>query len=445
LSQIIDVHEKNQILVISAFIRQRWFNPILAWDPAKYNNITEINVNPKVIWRPDIVLYNNADEDKSFGGNLDRLNTRAILKYTGECSWMAPIILKSQCPIDVKHFPFDTQFCTLKFGSWTYDKARLDLLSEADDVDLSKYSPNSEWQLNSARAVRNEVEYICCKGIKFPDVTYTIEISRRSLFYLCNLIFPMIIIGMLTMLSFLLPAESGERISLAITLLLAMTVFMLVVADIIPATSDVIPLVGIFFSASMVEMVVMIVVLCYMMRLHHKGPTDPPMSLWMRKFVLDWLSYQVRIRVKEDPNTSKTASQQFLALSKANQNKQPLLINNQQDISSKVLKSLKTNTEISWEETKTKVSLHTHNNRNGDLLYYNKNNFNQTKYTEAEMLLQKIDILIDKLHDMDEEDQVKTEWRIVAMTIDRILLVFFAIVFIVTLFGCFSSAPGYVP
>lgn len=70
---------------------------------------------------------------------------------------------------------------------------------------------------------------------------------------------------------------------MAITLLLAMTVFMLVVADIIPATSDVIPLVGIFFSASMVEMVVMIVVLCYMMRLHHKGPTDPPMSLWMRK------------------------------------------------------------------------------------------------------------------------------------------------------------------
>ena len=78
-------------------------------------------------------------------------------------------------------------------------------------------------------------------------------------------------------------ATTGERISLAITLLLAMTVFMLVVADIIPATSDVIPLVGIFFSASMVEMVAMIVVLCYIMRLYHKGPNDPPMSDWMRK------------------------------------------------------------------------------------------------------------------------------------------------------------------
>lgn len=75
----------------------------------------------------------------------------------------------------------------------------------------------------------------------------------------------------------------GERISLAITLLLAMTVFMLVVADIIPATSDVVPLVGIFFNAVMVEMVIMIVVLCYIMRLYHKDADDPPMSLWTRR------------------------------------------------------------------------------------------------------------------------------------------------------------------
>ncbi|XP_066935795.1 CHRNA7-FAM7A fusion protein-like [Clytia hemisphaerica] len=131
--------------------------------------------------------------------------------------------------------------------------------------------------------MRHDIEYPCCKDEFYPDITFHIVIARRSLFYLCNLIFPMTVIGMLTMLSFLLPAESGERISLAITLLLAMTVFMLVVADIIPATSDVIPLVGIFFSASMIEMVIMIVVLCYIMRLYHKGPNDPPMPLWMKK------------------------------------------------------------------------------------------------------------------------------------------------------------------
>ena len=62
-----------------------------------------------------------------------------------------------------------------------------------------------------------------------------------------------------------------------------MTVFMLVVADIIPATSDVVPLVGVFFTVSMVEMVIMIIVICYVMRMHHKTASDPPMPIWMRK------------------------------------------------------------------------------------------------------------------------------------------------------------------
>ena len=40
--------------------------------------------------------------------------------------------------MDVQHFPFDTQHCHLKFGSWTYDQARLNLLSESKEVDISK-------------------------------------------------------------------------------------------------------------------------------------------------------------------------------------------------------------------------------------------------------------------------------------------------------------------
>ncbi|XP_057306708.1 neuronal acetylcholine receptor subunit alpha-7-like [Hydractinia symbiolongicarpus] len=434
LSQIIDVHEKNQFLVISAFIRQKWKNPILKWVPTEYNNITEINIDPKKIWRPDIILYNNADEDKTFGGNLDRLNTRAILKYTGDTQWLAPIILKSKCDIDVKYFPFDTQRCPLKFGSWTYAKDRLDFFSEGDSADIKSYSKNSEWLLRSAKANRSEEKYICCEEL-FSDVTYTIEISRRSLFYLLNLIFPMTIIGMLTMLSFLLPAESGERISLAITLLLAMTVFMLVVADIIPATSDVIPLVGMFFSASMVEMVLMIVVLCYVMRLHHKDSDRPPMSAWMRRYVLDWLSYKVGIRVRKDGDN---------ALCNSNHNYQlnsPLLLNNQA-INSAVLNKIKRQNmaELDWKQNKTASSRFNNHNENT----FNRNSY-QRKVTGAELVISKLDVLIEKIRSMEEQDLVKTEWRIVAMTIDRCLLVFFAFVFLTTFFGCFLTAPGYVP
>ena len=57
----------------------------------------------------------------------------------------------------------------------------------------------------------------------------------------------------LTLLSFFLPPDSGERITLVITNLLAMTVFMLIVAEIMPATSEVVPLISIYYTGIMFE------------------------------------------------------------------------------------------------------------------------------------------------------------------------------------------------
>lgn len=74
------------------------------------------------IWLPDIVLYNNWD------GNYEvTLMTKATLKYTGEVYWEPPAIYKSSCEINVEYFPYDEQTCFMKFGSWTYNGAQVDL------------------------------------------------------------------------------------------------------------------------------------------------------------------------------------------------------------------------------------------------------------------------------------------------------------------------------
>eukprot|EP00112_Aurelia_sp_Birch-Aquarium-sp1_P013351 Seg2831.3 transcript_id=Seg2831.3/GoldUCD/mRNA.D3Y31 product="Neuronal acetylcholine receptor subunit alpha-7" protein_id=Seg2831.3/GoldUCD/D3Y31 len=326
----------------------------------------------------------------------------------------------------------------MKFGSWTYDGYRLNLLSEAKSADLSTYLPNAEWSLVGIPAEENTKFYQCCKE-PFLDVTYTVIVKRRSLFYLCNLIFPMTIIGMLTMLAFLLPAESGERISLAITLLLAMTVFMLVVADIIPATSEVIPLVGVFFSAAMVEMVIMIIVLCYVMRLYHKEPEDPPMQWWMRKYVLNWLAYKTKIRKVEEtgqndaedyvpmlPFQRKSSISEGSASAKEEDNK---------DLQVWIRNSMPhktSNIQSRNENSRCKNAFHT-------------NERSSSRYSELDAISKKLDVIVEKIRSDDEDAQVKSEWRIVAMTIDHCLLYFFIVVLLLTIFACFCNSPGYVP
>ena len=53
----------------------------------------------------------------------------------------------SSCVIDIKWFPFDDQYCTMKFGSWTYDGTKINLTAMDEEIDISTYQPSGEWDL----------------------------------------------------------------------------------------------------------------------------------------------------------------------------------------------------------------------------------------------------------------------------------------------------------
>lgn len=87
---------------------------------------------------------------------------RAVLhkNFPFECfpfvsSPLTPYFWKEQ--VDITYFPFDWQRCTLKFGSWSYDKAQVDLLNKTSVVEVTNYVTNGEWTLHKYDIIRNEV------------------------------------------------------------------------------------------------------------------------------------------------------------------------------------------------------------------------------------------------------------------------------------------------
>ena len=131
--------------------------------------------------------------DQSSDGSLERFQQQIKVSSDGTNLWLAPIILLSSCKIYVKFFPFDEQHCELKFGSWTYDGFHLDLVEEAAEADLEKFAKNGEWELIGVPCERNLLKYICCDA-PYPDITYTVKIRRRTLFFFFNMIIPCLVI-----------------------------------------------------------------------------------------------------------------------------------------------------------------------------------------------------------------------------------------------------------
>ncbi|PAA64225.1 hypothetical protein BOX15_Mlig000862g1 [Macrostomum lignano] len=299
LAQLIDVDEKNQIITTNVWVEQEWKDANLVWDPKDYGGVSRLYIPSDKLWLPDIVLYNNAD------GKYELvIMTKATVFSDGTVRWVPPAVYKSSCQINVEFFPFDEQNCTMKFGSWTYDGHKVDLQHIAQKsplvrnmsgkvtidyaVDLSEYYPSGEWDILELSAIRDDIYYPCCVE-PFPDVTFNITLRRKTLFYAVNLIIPCVSISFLTVTVFYLPSESGEKISLSISILLALTVFFLLLAEIIPPTSLVVPLIGKYLLFTMILVTLSIVVTVVVLNVHFRGPDTHVMAPWVRKLFLDIL------------------------------------------------------------------------------------------------------------------------------------------------------------
>eukprot|EP00064_Thunnus_orientalis_P003908 superscaffoldBa00000339_g3919 len=275
--------EVNQIMETNLWLRHIWNDYKLRWNPKDFGGVEFIRVPSNRIWKPDIVLYNNAVGDFQVDDK-----TKALLRYNGDVTWIPPAIFKSSCKIDVTYFPFDYQNCTMKFGSWTYDKAKIDLVLIGSTINLKDFWESGEWMIIDAPGYKHDIKYNCCEEI-YTDITYSLYIRRLPLFYTINMIIPCLLISFLTVLVFYLPSDCGEKVTLCISVLLSLTVFLLVITETIPSTSLVIPLIGEYLLFTMIFVTLSIVITVFVLNVHYRTPKTHTMPCWVRSVFLGLL------------------------------------------------------------------------------------------------------------------------------------------------------------
>ncbi|KAK8404314.1 hypothetical protein O3P69_007554 [Scylla paramamosain] len=216
------------------------------------------------------------------------INTNVIVTSSGEVTWLSHGIYRSSCDMNVEFFPFDVQSCKMMWASWTYDGYQLDLIKQMDTGDMSNYQSNGEFDLVEFTAAKNITYYSCCPE-PYPDITFTIKLRRRPMFYVFNLILPCVLINGIALLVFYVPSESGEKVTLGISALLSMTVFLMTIRESLPPTEKT-PLISLYYGVTICLVSLASGMSVLTLNIHHRGVRGTEVPRFIKKMILGGLA-----------------------------------------------------------------------------------------------------------------------------------------------------------
>ncbi|KAH3779371.1 hypothetical protein DPMN_157173 [Dreissena polymorpha] len=200
-----------------------WTDEIMTWDPANYSNIQKVHFKETDVWHPNLLLATPLKFAVT-GGYGKRIKIQA----NGNAEWLPGEVWESSCRFNMKFWPFDKQTCEIEFFNADFNAEEVQLHHLL--FNQGNYIPNSEWTLEGLSAIE-------LTRLGHSVIRYSFRLKRESTFYVLTLILPITFLGISSVMVFLLPAESGERIGFSITLMLTMTTFLAIISDVIPKTA----------------------------------------------------------------------------------------------------------------------------------------------------------------------------------------------------------------
>jgi len=389
-------------LTLQQIIDVEWNDVNLKWEKSEYGNIQDIRIPPKHIWKPDLLMYNSADE--AFDGTY---HTNVVVNSDGNCTYIPPGIFKSTCKIDITWFPFDEQICDMKFGSWTYDGFKLDLVLDNPEGDLATYVDNGEWHLIKVPAKRNEEKYECCPA-PYLDITFKIHIRRRTLYYFFNLIIPCVLIASMAVLGFTLPSDSGEKLSL-----------------------------GTYFNCIMFMVASSVVTTIMILNYHHRQADTHTMPPWVKMLFLQWLPWLLRMSRPGEKLTRKMIMMQ----SKMKQL-------DMKETSSKSLLANVLDMDDDYIPNRKNIKVSTVNNTfyrsSMSVQDFGEHFSHSSIHRELVNILKEIRVISDKVRADDDAANIENDWKFAAMVLDRICLITFSLFTIIATIVVLAAAPHVI-
>lgn len=267
------IHEVDEVsgtFSFTSFINAVWKDEKIKWD-SNSTGLTQFFLPFNRVWTPDLVVANPGSEIQKLGDDYTKV------KYfpDGRAVWQPPVSMTTVCAIDITFYPFDDQECFVLINSWMDSPNDVKLRAPVSVVDMTNFQKNGEWDVidtNIESIDNGEASVIL---IKF-------NLKRRPISLVVNIILPLLFLGAMNPVVFIVPVDSGERISYAITILLSFVVFMTLISDRLPETSEPQAMLSVFLLLFIAYSVIILLLAVLSLRLYFKSD-DSPVPRYIRR------------------------------------------------------------------------------------------------------------------------------------------------------------------
>lgn len=274
LSGLHHIDETHQQMTSVGVLTVRWKDELLTWDPSSFGGANFIDVPQGKIWKPDLQVRNGFADFSQMGHDFMFLK----IYHSGEVVWFLHKVFHTKCKMDVTFFPFDRQNCSLQIISWSNDASSVYITGGVDGFRMDAHLHHGHWQISG-------YSFSTFMEVNDSVISFSLALDRKPKIYILNILIPVCFLVILSLLTFLLPNDCGEKVSYSITVLLSMSIFLTVVASMLPTNSDSVSYLEIYIVAVLSVGVLIIVLSTISLRLHYRTE---------QRIIPDWVQRMTR-------------------------------------------------------------------------------------------------------------------------------------------------------
>lgn len=226
VNNITKVDAANQLITADIVLTARWNDPRL-----KHNTESNIIVSADKIWDPFLTFSNRLNITKSFPENFTVLQDGTVL-------YLQRVYGDFTQKFMLREFPFDEQNFNIRLIDITLNPN--EILLEPDTTinsGLNKDLSLSDWTISNW-SYENSPHTFNNGDREISSLLFSINAKRRSGYYLLIFIIPLVLIIMMSLMAFWLPANlSASQINVGTTSMLTLIAYRFIVTAELPKIS----------------------------------------------------------------------------------------------------------------------------------------------------------------------------------------------------------------